>query len=214
MLLYLSTLGFTKALIIFIIIVLSVSFHEFTHAFIAHMRGDDTAKYAGRLTVNPVAHFEPIGFLMMLFTNFGWGKPVPINPYNMQDPQRDNVLVAIAGPLSNLSLALGASLLLHILSYLTLDTTLFDFFAFSLSMVVIINIGLAIFNLLPFPPLDGSNIYRAFLPESVQYKISSLSIESLLIIFVLAFLPIFNGQSLISLIISPIISFLSSFLIP
>lgn len=203
--------GFFYSILIFLIVVVSVSVHEFTHALIAHLRGDETARLMGRLTLNPVAHFDPVGFLLMLFTNFGWGKPVPIDPYNMKNPKWDNTLVAVFGPISNLALACLSGLILHLL--VAVNAPLSNTGEFILEYFVIINVGLAVFNLLPFPPLDGSNIYRPFLPLSWQYKINRFATQYIILIFLLAFLPIFNGESLISFIMTPIISVISGFIL-
>ncbi len=214
MILNIPTFGLFYALLVFIALIISVSIHECSHALIAYFRGDSTAKDYGRLTLNPISHFEPFGFLMMLFTNFGWGKPVPINPNNMHKPKTDNLLVAIAGPISNILTAILASLLLRLL-LLAPDSSpvVFNLGVF-LEVMVTINIGLAVFNLLPFPPLDGSNIYRPFLPYSIQYKIAQFSEGYIIILLLLAFLPLINGQSAISFILSPIITSLSTLLLP
>lgn len=207
------SLGLIKGVIIFVCVIAGVSFHEFSHALVAHLRGDDTAKYEGRLTVNPIAHFEPFGFLMMLFTNFGWGKPVPINPNNLENPSTDNLLIAIAGPISNLILATIGSVIYRITSNYSFSSTTTDIIVFFLLSFVGINVGLAVFNLLPFPPLDGSNIYRPFLPYTWQYRLSTSTFEYMFILIIVAFVPIINGQSIISFIITPVIQFVTSILI-
>jgi len=213
MLTNIGSVGFIQALIIFLVVIFSVSVHEFTHAFIAYLKGDSTARDHGRLTINPLAHFETIGFVMMLVTNFGWGKPVPIDPRNLKNPGKDSLLIACAGPLSNLILALAAAGILDLLFNLNIGLAT-SLGGIILLYMVIINIGLGVFNLLPFPPLDGSNIYRMFLPLKWQYKIAAMSWEYMIILFLLAFIPIINGQSIISFVLSPVITSVGHLLVP
>lgn len=167
-----------------IALIIAITIHEFSHALIADKLGDPTPRASGRLTLNPLAHLDPIGTIMLFIAHFGWGKPVPIDPYNLKNPRRDEMLISLAGPASNIIMAI-------------LFTLLFKFFALNLFIsIVIINLGLAIFNLLPFYPLDGSHIFPDLFPPATG---------QLILIFLI--LPIFNGNSLISSLISPVISF-------
>lgn len=136
-------------------IVIALSVHEFSHAAIGSLLGDNTAKAAGRLTLNPLAHIDPIGFLMLILIGFGWGKPVPINPYNLKYPRWGSSFVAFAGPLSNLiSVVVFGVILKALLEFgqLPAENLLMQFLVF----LVIVNLLLFLFNLLPIPPLDGS----------------------------------------------------------
>ncbi|MCD5404897.1 MAG: site-2 protease family protein [Desulfotomaculum sp.] len=140
-------------------VVIALTFHEYAHAVVAYKLGDPTAKYSGRLTLNPIPHVDPIGMLMLFFVGFGWAKPVPVNPYNFNKPKRDMVLVSLAGPLSNVILAIAFALLFGV------------FYAFGSQVlvdvvykIIWINVVLAVFNMLPIPPLDGSKILAGILP--------------------------------------------------
>lgn len=151
-----------------IILIFSVVIHEVSHGIMADFLGDPTPRYAGRLSLNPIRHLDPFGsvvlpILLLILTRgqgpiLGWAKPVPINPYNFRDKKWGNLKVAIVGPGANLSIALIFGLLMR---FLPLLTSLFYFF----SIIVILNLMLAIFNLIPIPPLDGSHILFAFLSE-------------------------------------------------
>lgn len=142
------------------VILLSLSVHEFSHAYMAFVKGDDTAERYGRLTINPLAHIDPIGLVMMLTLGFGWAKPVPYDPRNLANPARDSLHVALAGPLSNLALAVVCGLVLRILLGVGIIgiTNLLSVF---LILMVIINLFLLLFNLIPIPPLDGAKFLDA-----------------------------------------------------
>lgn len=146
--------------LIFVIIslLIAITVHEATHALIAYKLGDSTAKIAGRLTLNPLAHLDPLGTIAMILIHFGWGKPVPVNPNNFKRPALDNFLVAISGPASNLIMATISGLVLRISAGVPV---IFAFFA----TLAILNVFLAIFNLLPIPPLDGSKIWNLVLSQ-------------------------------------------------
>lgn len=160
---------FLPLLFFFIILMYSAIIHEYAHGWMADQLGDPTAKISGRLTMNPIAHIDPIGTILVpiflfLVSNgafmFGWGKPVPFNPYALKDPEKDAAKIAFAGPASNLVLALIFGILIRLLP----ASNLTDFFA----VIVYINILLAVFNLVPLPPLDGSKLLYALLPDSAR----------------------------------------------
>jgi Zn-dependent protease len=141
------------------ILLVTITIHEFAHALVADRLGDPTPRLAGRLTLNPISHIDPIGFIMLLLVRFGWAKPVPINPYNFSDPRRGSLLVSLAGPLSNFLFAWILAIL-----YRTLPIIYGEVVASILSYTIWINLALAVFNLIPIPPLDGSHILEYFLP--------------------------------------------------
>lgn len=156
----------TELLARLIVVFTAISVHELAHGFVAYKLGDPTAKYAGRLTLNPIAHFDPIGALCMVLFGFGWAKPVPVNPMYFTDRKRDNALVALAGPLSNIALAFASTVLTALFEcfiHFKFDNFITDFISLVLVQLAIVNIGFAVFNLIPFPPLDGSKILGAFL---------------------------------------------------
>jgi len=177
----------------FVILVLSLSFHEAAHAFTADRLGDPTARLLGRLTLNPIAHIDLIGTVLFPLVGMatglpliGWAKPVPVNPRNLRRPRQDFALVALAGPVSNLILALGASILLTLFRSTTHTAALApSAIAAALLMGVVINVLLAVFNMLPVPPLDGGNVLMGVVPENVARTIAWLRPYGFLILYAL-----------------------------
>lgn len=162
------------------IVLLSLSLHETAHGFAAFRLGDPTARNLGRLTLNPIKHLDPIGFLCMLLAGFGWAKPVPVNSRYFKNPRRDMALVGLAGPLSNLLLATVFLLLLRFVGFGWLaqvpvkNEFQFNLIYFTLLFLyygVYMNVTLAVFNLLPVPPLDGSRIFFVLLPPRLYFKV-------------------------------------------
>ena len=139
------------------ILIFSLCFHEFSHGYIAYKLGDHTAARNGRLTLNPLAHLDPIGSLMILFVGFGWAKPVPVNPVNFSNPRLDMMKVAFAGPASNLILAFTGGLIMRLVNIVGLLQS--EMFIQTLYYFIYINISLAVFNMIPVAPLDGSQIF-------------------------------------------------------
>jgi len=158
------------------VLIFSVVVHEVCHGLMAERCGDKTARFSGRLTLNPIPHLDPVGSILLpLFAIIshlpvlGWAKPVPVNPYNFNNPRRDMVLVALAGPFSNIGLAIIASIILRLPFIPAFSYLEHLFFCF-----VITNFLLALFNLVPIPPLDGSRIIAYLLPPQTSFRVSFL----------------------------------------
>ena len=160
----------SQLLILMIPVVLfSLTVHEYSHGRIAFLLGDNTAKNPGRLSFNPLKHLDPIGTLFFYFMGFGWAKPVPVDPRNFEHPRRDMMYVAIAGPLSNVTLAVICSFFIRFIVP-DINGILFTLLCFG----VYINVALAIFNLLPVFPLDGSSVIKGLVPGDIAARLSGL----------------------------------------
>jgi len=205
----------SAVIVVAIMLLVGLPVHEFSHAFAAFRLGDGTAKLFGRLTLNPLAHFDPVGGSLLALTfigsaaagtpiGFGWAKPTPVNPLNLEGGRRGEAMVAAAGPVSNLILAIAGAIPLrfmyanpHLIGQFTLVAMVLDLF-------VQINILLMIFNLIPIPPLDGSKVLFAFLDRRTEYQIRPfLEQYGFFILFALLFLP--PGNSIGGRIILPIL---------
>ncbi|MBQ9845001.1 MAG: site-2 protease family protein [Oscillospiraceae bacterium] len=178
-----------------IVLLTAIPVHEAAHAYVADKLGDPTARYMGRLTLNPAAHFDLMGSVAMILFGIGWAKPVPINPRNFKDQKKGMAISAAAGPVSNIivaaiSLAL-AKLLLYISYVSGANTVLSTLFTIFRSMCFI-NISLAIFNLIPIPPFDGSRIFNYFLPDKFYFKIMEYERYIFLALFVVLFTGILD----------------------
>ncbi len=169
-----------------LLVLVMLPVHELAHAFVATKLGDDTPRWHGRLTFNPFAHLDLWGTMMLVLFGFGYAKPVPINPRNFRNPRRDMALVALAGPVSNLLMASVVLLLFRVLKLLPVTSgAVLMIGATLVNIVVPINIGLAVFNLLPIPPLDGSRIFSAFLPSRWAFWMAQHEQQIRLILIVL-----------------------------
>ena len=197
-----------------LVFVVAITIHEFMHAFTAYRLGDPTAARLGRVTLNPVAHFDPLGFLFTVllvlgFAPIAWGKPVPVNPGNFRNPKRGMLLVAAAGPLSNLVQAVLFAIPWRFASpdwppgVLTL-----------LETGVVLNIALVVFNLLPIPPLDGHKILTGLLPDFWYGVLAPMEQYGFAILLVLIFLPNILRIDLFGAVITPLRIVLSNYLIP
>lgn len=165
------------------VLILSFTLHELSHGLAAYFMGDKTAKYSGRLSLNPLKHIDWFGFLLLLVAHIGWAKPVPVNMYSFKDPKKGMAITAFAGPLMNIILSF-VSLLLLVLGTLY-NWNGYVLTAFNLS--VYYNAVLAMFNLLPIPPLDGSKVLFAFLPDRYYFKLMTYEHYGMIIILLLSF---------------------------
>ena len=183
----------------------ALSVHEFAHAWMASKCGDNTAARMGRLTLNPMAHLDIMGSLMILFVGFGWAKPVPVDSRNLRDPRKDMMKVAAAGPLSNLLLAMLAGMAWRLLGGINflLDTN-FPVLIFYFTQI---NIALAVFNLIPVSPLDGSQIFSGYLMKTnpeLALKIQSYGPQ---VLFGLILFGYVTGFSILWLVMKPFVNF-------
>ena len=191
-------------------VIIAITFHEFAHAWAADKLGDTTPRNQGRLTLNPISHLDPFGFFLMMFANIGWGKPVQINPSNFNTNKSRGfceVMVSLAGPLMNFTLAI-VSCFAYIAIYTFGNPSFYNgnignIIMYLLSMLVSVNIGLGVFNLIPLPPLDGEKIFRNLLPYKIKYWLDR-NYQTFTAIFML--LWIFG---VLEIIVAPIISILS-----
>ena len=171
-------------------LVIAMTFHEYAHARAAVSLGDFTPRLMGRLTLNPTAHIDPIGLLMLFLVRFGWAKPVMINPSNFRQPKRDDILVSLAGPMMNLFLGFVAFYVMLLINAHRLDVSQITYTI--IQMIFVYNVNFAIFNMLPIPPLDGSHILRNLLPPDLAYRYQSIERYSILIMIVLIATPILS----------------------
>ena len=192
-------------------VLIAITFHEFAHGFVAYKLGDNTAKNEGRLTLNPFAHIDPIGLLMLLFAGFGWGKPVQVNPRNYtrkMSMEKADALVSAAGPIMNFILAIVFTIIYCLIykyaGIVFVTSTVGKVVLLLISATISINIGLGVFNLIPLPPLDGSKIIMPFLPQKA--KMWFVNNEQLFsILFVVLWITGLTG-----IIISPVINLIST----
>ncbi len=194
-------------------ILLALTFHEFAHAYVADRFGDDTAKQSGRLSLNPLRHLDPLGTIMIFLVHFGWAKPVPVNPYRLKNPKKDMLWISAAGPLANMALALGSGILLRILfatGQIPDRTSFMSLLIYVVFMSLQINLALAIFNILPIAPLDGSKILAGLLPDRFGKMFYFMERFGPFILLGLIIFSRATGVSVLGGIIWPFVKFFSS----
>lgn len=204
--------GYPISIILYLVpvILVSITFHEFSHAYFSYKLGDPTARNQGRLTLNPIKHLDPLGTLMILLVGFGWARPVPINPMYYDNRRKGTVIVSFAGPLSNVILALIFAIPMM---YIEAKYGIQSFRSASLNAIIynlsllfyIININLAVFNILPVPPLDGSKILSGVLPQRQYFKL--IQYENFIAVIFLLIVFVFPG--ILQTIMSPFVWFIS-----
>ena len=182
------------------VLLFALVFHEFSHGWVANRLGDPTAKNQGRLTLNPIAHLDPFGSMMILFVGFGWAKPVPVDSRYLANPRKDMMKIAFAGPASNLFLALIGGILIRFVGYTGSLTSM-------LILFTQINISLAVFNMIPIPPLDGSQIFSGIMIRRNPQLVMQLQMYGPQILMGLILFGMFTGFSIIWSFMSPFVNF-------
>lgn len=211
---YMLSLIFTNPIIFIIYVIallISISVHEFSHAWMADHLGDPTPRLQGRLKLNPVSHIDPMGLMFLFFIGFGWGKPVPFDPYNLKNPRKDAALISIAGPGSNFILAIVLAIVLKLFILFKLNV-LYTIGSILIIPLISLNIMLGIFNLLPINPLDGFKIVGGLLNDEQAREWYQLEKYGFIFLIMMIF-PLGN-TSMLDAVIRPLINFILGILIP
>ena len=194
-------------------VLLAITLHEVAHGYTAYLLGDPTARDAGRLTLNPIKHLDPIGAIALFIIKVGWAKPVPINAGYFKNPRKDIILVSVAGPVANFILAILFAFIFHLITTFVGPSSsglsgLIQPVLYMMQAGVLVNLGLGIFNLLPVPPLDGSNILAGLLPLHLAEAFMRNSKYGLIILIILLV------SGVVQKVIVPVIYFMASLLLP
>jgi Zn-dependent protease len=194
-------------------ILFALTIHEYAHGWMALRYGDPTARDAGRLTLNPLVHLDPIGTLMLFIIHLGWAKPVPVNPYNLRHPKKDMMWVSLAGPGANVLTAFACGLVLRMISVLPggapMSSSLFGILVLMIVYGMMINLVLAFFNLIPLPPLDGSKILMGLLPAEYESHIIQLERFGPFLLIGIIMIGRISGVPILWGILHPFVSFFS-----
>ena len=193
-------------------ILLALTFHEYAHAYVANRLGDDTAKQSGRLSLNPLRHLDPLGTIMIFLVHFGWAKPVPVNPNRLKNPKKDMLWISAAGPAANMILALASGILLRLIVATAGEADRHSFMGlltYVVFMSLQINLALAIFNILPIAPLDGSKILSGLLPAGFEKMLYFMERYGPFILLGLIIFGSVTGVSVFGGIIWPFVKFFS-----
>ncbi len=202
----------TTLVLLIPVILLALTIHELAHGYVAYRLGDPTAKYAGRLTLNPLVHLDPIGTIMLFLVHFGWAKPVPVDPRYFANPKRDMLRVALAGPAANMILAFLSGLVIRfvrVYPYYFEGSFMGETFVGMMFLSLQINLALAIFNMLPIPPLDGSKVLYGLLPPQYEHITYNLERYGPGVLFGLVMLGMLTGVSVFWAFIGPFVGFFS-----
>lgn len=206
---------FSQGVIAFVVVfgslIAAITIHEFSHAFAADRLGDPTPRLQGRLSLNPKVHLDTVGTLLLVMFGFGWGRPVMFDPYNLKNPRRDAAIISLAGPASNIILAILLAIILRLLGG---PFSIVSSFTGIFTLIIFYNLLLAIFNLIPVHPLDGGKIFVGLLPASEAEEADHFLRRYGLFILILLILPIFGGRSPISAFIIPLIGSIMGILLP
>lgn len=194
---------------------LAICFHEAAHAWMAFLKGDTTARDHGRLTLNPFRHLDPMGTIVFLLAGFGWAKPVPVDPRNLRDPLRDGVWIAAAGPGANIALAVTSAILIRVTALVAgaLPVAVAQGVATFLFWSITVNLVLAVFNMIPLHPLDGSKVVLGLLPERAAWTFARLNTAGPMLLMGLILLGAVTGRSFLGAVLWPPVEFLRSLLL-
>lgn len=192
-------------------LLIAITIHEASHAWMADRLGDPTARLQGRISLNPLVHLDLFGTVFLLMFGFGWGKPVEFDPFNLKNPRKDGALIALAGPTSNMILAIILSIVLYLLTFLHLYN-LFVIGSIFCIPLIMMNVTLGLFNLIPIHPLDGFNIVAGFLPKKQSYEWEGLRRWGMFFLLLLI-IPLGRG-SMLDMVLRPLVNIVINLLIP